>query len=260
VTSSKVSPANILTSHIALNQITSGLIASDQIQNFHLKNSSCTTGKIADGACTADKLAAGCVTTSKMGTLTGLTVNGIVNATSFVASGAGGESDGGFALPKSKSLSINFTTAQPITGDDEYEVVGSASSLSAIAFAMDDNITMAIALSTFRLKHFGTSGTTVTIVFEASYYNGAGVAQPYFEMSGQESTYGMYSATEHTYQLGSTTSIGDGTTPIAGIRLKVKHDVASDTVSIADSLQITALAIDDTSGNVNRTYTSGTIS
>ena len=259
VTSSKIAPQNVLTSHIALNQITSGLIASDQIQAVHLKANSVTTDKIQNGSCTADKLAAGSVTTSKMGTLTGLTVNGIVNATAFVASGAGGESDGGFALPKAKSLSIKFSSDQPITGDDTYEVVGSNSPFSAISFAMDDHITMAIALCTFRLKHFGTAGTTVETVFEASYYNGVGVAQPYFEMAGQESQYHMKSQTEHTYQLGSTTSIGDGITPIASIRLKVKHDVASDTVSIADSLQITALAIDDTSGNVNRTYTSGTI-
>jgi hypothetical protein len=208
---------------------------------------------------TADKLAANSVTTSKMGTLTGLTVNGIVNATSFVASGAGGESDGGFALPKAKSLSIDFTTDQSIVGDSEYAIVGSDSNLSAISFAFDDNITMSIAISTFRLKHFGTNGTTVAVVFEAAYYNAGGVVQDYVEMTGQESTYGMYSATEHTYQLGNTNSIGDGITPLARIRLKVKHDVASDTVAISDSLQLTALAIDDSSGNVTRTFSSGNI-
>ena len=259
VTSSKLAPQNVLTSHIAANQVTTALIASDQIQASHLKSSSVTNTKIQDAAVTADKLAANSVTTSKMGTLTGLTVNGIVNATSFVASGAGGESDGGFALPKAKSLSIDFTTDQGIVGDSEYVIVGSDSNLAAISFAFDDNITMAIAISTFRLKHSGTNGTTVGVVFEAAYYNASGVVQGYVEMTGQESTYGMYSATEHTYQLGNTNSIGDGVTPLARIRLKVKHDVASDTVAISDSLQLTALAIDDSSGNVTRTFSSGNI-
>jgi hypothetical protein len=259
VTSSKLSPANVLTSHIAANQITTALIASDQIQAAHLKASSVTNTKIQDAAVTADKLAANSVTTSKMGTLSGLTVNGIVNATGFVASGAGGESDGGFALPKAKSLSIDFTTDQTVAGDSVYAIAGSDSALSAISFAYDDNITMAIAFSTFRLKHSGTNGTTVGVVFEAAYYSAAGVVQDYFEMTGQESTFGMYSATEHTYQLGNTNSIGDGATPLARIRLKVKHDVASDTVAISDSLQLTALAIDDSSGNVTRTFSSGSI-
>jgi hypothetical protein len=260
VTSSKISPQNILTSHIALNQITSGLVASNQIDFSHLKSNSVGTSTLQDLSCTAEKLAANSVTTSKIGILTGLTVNGIVNATAFVASGSGGESDGGYALPKAKSLSINFETNQPVTGDSVYAIVGSDSLLSSVRFAVDDAITMAIALSTFRLTHFGTSNTEITVVFEASYYNGAGVAQPYVEMLGQESTWNMYSATEHTYQLGNTNSIGDGVTPIAGIRLKLKHDNASDTVAIADSLQITALAIDDSSGNTNRVYSSGTIS
>ena len=186
--------------------------------------------------------------------------NSALRDPSFTASGSGGESGGGYALPKAKSLSINFVTDQPVTGDSVYAIVGSDSLLSSVRFAVDDAITMAIALSTFRVTHFGTSGTEITIVFEASYYNSAGVAQPYVEMAGQESTFNLYSATEHTYQLGNTISIGDGVTPIARIRLKLKHDNASDTVSIADSLQITALAIDDSSGNTNRVYSSGTIS
>ena len=40
----------------------------------------------------------------------------------------------------------------------------------------------------------------------------------------------------------------------------MKHDVASDTVSIKDSLQMTAIAIDDSSGNTSRTYNNGVIS
>ena len=42
--------------------------------------------------------------------------------------------------------------------------------------------------------------------------------------------------------------------------MRVKHDVSSDTVAITDSLQMTCLAIDDSSGNINRTYSSGTLS
>jgi hypothetical protein len=259
VTSSKISPQNVLTSHIALNQITSGLIASDQIQAAHLKANSCTTDKIQDGSCTADKLAAGCVTTSKMGTLTGLTVNGIVNATAFVAAGAGGESDSGFSLPKAKSLSIDFTTDQSVTGDDTPVTIGGDSSLAAVTFAYDDNITMSLCSSVFRVKHQGTSGTTVKFLYEISYYNDSAIAQPYNDRMTAAS-FALYSATQVSYLLGHTDLLGDGTTKIASIRLRAKHDIASDTVAVTDSLQMTAFAIDDTSGNVNRTYTSGTIS
>ena len=81
----------------------------------------------------------------------------------------------------SRYETINFTTNQSIVGDSEYNIVGSDSSLSAVTFAYDDSITMAVALSTFRLYHSGTNGTTATIIFEVSYYNGAGDAQAYAE-------------------------------------------------------------------------------
>ena len=100
VVSSKIAANNVLTSHIAANQITTALIAANQIQASHLKSDSVTTDKLLNAAVTADKIAANSITTSKMGTLTGLTVNGIVNATSFVASGSGGESDNGFTYLK----------------------------------------------------------------------------------------------------------------------------------------------------------------
>ena len=259
VTSSKISAANVLTSHIAANQITTALIASDQIQASHLKSSSVTNTKLQDAAVTADKLAANSVTTSKMGTLTGLTVSGIVNATSFVASGAGGESDGGFALPKAKSLSIDFTTDQTITGDDTPVTIGGDSTLAAVSFAFDDNITMSLCSSVFRVKHAGTNGTSVQCSYELSYYNDGGVAQPYNDRLTHAS-FALYSATEDSYLLGHQDLLGDGATKIASVRLRVKHDVASDTVAITDSLQITALAIDDTSGNQARTYSSGVLS
>ena len=259
VTSSKLAPQNILTSHIAHSQITSALVASEQIQETHLKNGIISTAKLQDASVTAEKLAANSVTTSKMGNLTSLTVNGTVNAVAFVASGSSGEADAGFALPLAKSLSIKFATDQVVVGDDAYVTVGSDSDFSAIRFAYDDAITMAIAISTFRLKHEGTSGTIVTAVFEASFYNGSGIAQPYVEMTGQESTYNMYSEKQHTYQLGNTNSVGDGITPLAKIRLKIMHHIASDTVAISDSLQLTCLAINDTSGNISRTFSGGTI-
>ena len=260
VISSKISASNVLTSHIADNQITTAKIASDQVNAGHLKADSVTEAKILNGACTADKLAANSVTTSKIGTLTGLTVNGIVNATSFVATSGSGEASDGFSLPKCKSTNINFTTNQSITGDDTYVTVGTDSSLSATSFAYDDNITMAITTSVFRVEHSGTNGTTISACFEVSYYNGGGVAQAYSNVESQTNTFQLYSTSAMDYLLGLTAALGDGATRIAGVRIRVKHDVASDTVAITDSCQTTAIAIDDSSGSVQRTFSSGVIS
>ena len=260
ITSSKIAASNVLTSHIADSQITTAKIASDQVNASHLKADAVTEAKILDGAVSADKLAANSVTTSKLGTLTGLTVNGIVNATSFVATSSGGESDSGFALPKAKSLSIDFTTNQSISGDDTYATVGSSSDLAAVTFAYDDNITMAITTSLFRVEHTGTNGTTITALYEVSYYNASEVAQAYSNVTTQPRTYQMYSSSATDYLLGHQATLGDGATRIAKIRMRLKHDVASDSVAVTDSLQMTTIAIDDSSGNISRTYSSGTLS
>ena len=259
VVSSKIALSNILTSHIAPNQITSSLIASNQIDNTHLKINAVEEDSVLDGAITESKLANNSVTLSKLGTLTGsLTVNGLINATGFVASGSGSESDGGFALPKAKSLSINFTTDQSISTN--YSTVGTDSNLSAVSFSNDDAITMAMATSVFRVNHLGTNGSVISAVYEISYYNGAGVAQSYNDVSTQTRTFEMYSPNAQDYLLGHQATLGDGATRIAGIRMRLKHSVSADTVVVTDSLQTTCLAIDDTSGNVNRTFSSGVIS
>jgi len=259
VTSSKISPSNILTSHIAANQVVSNLIASAQIQASHMKADAITTNSILDGACTADKLAANSVTTSKIGTLSGLTVNGIVNATSFVATSGSGESDSGFSLPKCKSVSIDFDTDQAITGDDAHVTIGSDSALSAVTFAADDNITLCLGESVFRVKHLG-GGTQCEILFEIAYYNGAGVQQAYSDVTSQTDDFHFSSASESTYLLSHGATLGDGATRIASIRLRIKHDTPSNTLAITDSLQTTCIAIDNTSSNVQRTFSSGTIS
>jgi hypothetical protein len=62
------------------------------------------------------------------------------------------------------------------------------------------------------------------------------------------------------YQITHQGVLGDGVTRIGSIRLRMKHTHASDTVSIKDSLQMTAIAIDDSSGNTSRTYNNGVIS
>ena len=70
----------------------------------------------------------------------------------------------------------------------------------------------------------------------------------------------MHSASATDYLLGHQAALGDGATRIAGIRLRMKHSVSADTVVVTDSLQTTCLAIDDSSGNINRTFSSGVIS
>ena len=86
------------------------------------------------------------------------------------------------------------------------------------------------------------------------------LAQSYSDVTTQTRTFGLYSSSATDYLLGHQATLCDGSTRIAGIRMRVKHDVSSDTVAITDSLQMTCLAIDDSSGNINRTYSSGTLS
>ena len=260
ITSSKIASSNVLTSHIASNQITSDLIANDSVQASHLKSNSCTTDKVQDGAITADKLASNSITTSKMGTLSGLTVNGIVNATAFVASGAGSESDGGFALPKSKSLSIDFNSTQAIVGNDTFATVGGDFAGAGVQFAYDDAITLSVCFSTFKIQHTGTSGSTITPNYEVSYYDGGGNSMAFNDVSGALQDFELFSTTAQDFQLHHQGIVGDGITRIASIRLRLKHTDASDTLVVKDSAQITALAIEDSSGNVNRTYYNGSLS
>ncbi len=118
---------------------------------------------------------------------------------------------------------------------------------------------MAVAISAFRVNHYGETNDTVSIINEVSYYNGAGVAQPYAN-NGRPDTYNMYHATATDSQLGNQSLIGNGSDHIAGIRLRIKHDIPGNTLYIKDTLQLTALCVDDSSGAVTRTFSSGTIS
>ena len=260
ITSSKISASNVLTSHIASNQITTALIANDSVQASHLKSNSCTTNKVQDGAITADKLASNSVTTSKMGTLSGLTVNGIVNATAFVATGSGSESDGGFALPKSKSLSIDFNSNQTISGNDTFATIGGSNAGAGVNFAYDDNITLSVCFAVFKIQHTGTNGSNITPNYEIAYYDGSGNQQSFSDVSGATNDFQLYSSSATDYQLSHQGILGDGSTRIASIRLRIKHDDSSDTLVIKDSMQITALAVDDSSGSVSKTYLNGSLS
>ena len=260
VTTTKISNSNVTTDKLADSCVTTDKIASDSVSSVKLKSNSVTTDKITDASVTELKLANNSVTTSKIGTLSSLTVSGVVSATSFLASGGSGDSSDGFSLPKAKSLSIDFNTSQSITGDDTFVTLGGNSSLSGISFSYDDNITMAVCFSTFRISHSGTNGTTMMPNYEIAYYDANQVLQSYNDVSGAPQDFQLYSSIAMDYQITHQGVLGDGVTRIGSIRLRMKHDVASDTVSIKDSLQMTAIAIDDSSGNTSRTYNNGVIS
>ena len=259
VTSSKISPANILSSHIASNQIQSSHIGPGaQIQASHMKVNSVEEDAIVDGAITSAKLGASCVTTSAIGQLNGLTVNGIINATSFVATSGAGEGDSGFSLPKCKTLSITFDDPQTIPGNSQFHTVGGDSALSAITFSADDDITICLASAVLRLKHDGDGTGPIELLFEVAFYNSSGVQQPYANEHTQKKTHAQLYNT--TVSSAHSATLGDGATRIAGVRFRVKNMNANNTLQIIDSYQCNALAIDDTSGNTQRTFASGSIS
>lgn len=260
VTTTKIANQNVTTEKLADAAVTTDKVAADSISSAKLKSNSVTTDKITDASVTELKLANNSVTTSKIGTLSSLTVNGTISATSFLASGGSGDSSDGFSLPKAKSLSIDFNTQQAIAGDDQFVTLGGDSSLAGIVFTYDDNITMAVVFSTFRITHNGTNGSTLMPNYEIAYYDANQVQQAFNNVSGAPQDFQLYSSSAMDYQLTHQGVLGDGTTRIASIRLRLKHDVASDTVSVKDSLQMTAIAIDDTSGNTSRTYNNGSIS
>ena len=260
--SSKIPSNNILETHHVSGGVSERALASNSVSQAKMKASSVGTSQLIAGSVTNSVLANNSVTESKLGTLSSLVVNGMVTATSFLASGSGSETDGGFALPKSKSLSIDFNSDQTITGDGNFHTVGGAVSGAGVNFTYDDNITMCLAMSAFRINHAGTSNTEVGANYEVAYYNASQVQQAFNDLSGNISDFQLYtpaSIGNQDFQLSHFGVVGDGTARIASIRLRMKHTEASDTVKVTDSIQVTAIAVDDTSGNTNKTYANGVL-
>ena len=260
--SSKIPSNNILETHHVSGGVSERALASNSVSQAKMKASSVGTSQLIAGSVTNSLLANNSVTGSKLGTLSSLVVNGMVTATSFLASGSGSETDGGFALPKSKSLSIDFNSDQTITGDGNFHTVGGAVSGAGVNFTYDDNITMCLAMSAFRINHAGTSNTEVGANYEVAYYNASQVQQAFNDLSGNISDFQLYtpaSIGNQDFQLSHFGVVGDGTARIASIRLRMKHTEAADTVKVTDSIQVTAIAVDDTSGNTNKTYANGVL-
>jgi hypothetical protein len=226
-----------------------------------MKIDSVETDSIADGACTNDKIADNAITSSKIGQLNGLTVNGIVNATSFVAtSGAGESGSDGFALPLCKTLSIEFTDAQVMPNDGQFHTVGGDSTLSATTFTFDDNISIVLATSVARLKHSGIDqfNGPIEFLYEVAYYNSSGIMQPYANVHTQKATKERLWAT--AVSLAHRATLGNGASRIAAVRFRIKHSNQSESLSLIDNYQQTCLAIKDDSANSQRTFASGVIS
>lgn len=262
VVSSKIAASNVLETHHVTGGVSERALAANSISSGKIKSSAVGTAALQAGSVTDTILANSSVTTSKIGTLSSLVVNGMVTATSFLASGSGSESDGGFALPKSKSLSIDFNTDQTVTGDGNFHTVGGAVAGAGVNFTYDDNITMCLAMSAFRVNHTGTNNTELGANYEVAYYDAGQNQQAFNDLSGNISDFQLYtpaSIGNQDFQLSHFGVVGDGTARIASLRLRMKHTQASDTVKVTDSIQVTAIAVDDTSGNTNKTYTNGSL-
>ena len=260
VTTAKIAASNVTTDKLANVSVTTAKMALSSVDAAVLKNDAVETNKIKNLNVTEGKLANNSVTTSKIGSLTSLTVNGLVTATGFLASGSGSESDGGFALPKSKSSSIDFNTDQTISGNNAFATIGSAVAAAGLTFTYNDNITMAFALCAFRIEHTGTNNTNLSINFEVSEYNASQVAGSFSDLSGNIPDFQLYTASgSQDFLLSHQAVIGDGATRIASIRMRVKHDQTNDTVKITDSAQLTAIAVSDDSGNTSKTYSNGNL-
>lgn len=260
VTTAKIAASNVTTDKLANVSVTTAKMATNSVDATIIKNDAVETNKIKNLNVTEAKLANQSVTTSKIGSLSSLTVNGLVTATGFLASGSGSEADGGFALPKSKSLSIDFNTDQTISGNNAFATIGSAVSGAGLTFTYNDNITMAFALCAFRINHTGTNNTNLSINFETSEYDAQGNAGSFSDLSGNIPDFQLYTDSgSQDFLLSHQAVIGDGSTRIASIRMRVKHDQANDTVKVTDSAQLTAIAVSDDSGNTTKTYSNGNL-
>ena len=85
-------------------------------------------------------------------------------------------------------------------------------------------------------------------------------AQAFSDVSGANQDFDLDSASATDYQITSDRVLGDGSSRIAKIRLRLKSSHGSDTVAVKNSLQLTCLAIDDSSANIQRTYANNAIS
>ena len=95
-----------------------------------------------------------------------------------------------------------------------------------------------------------------------AYYDGAQNQQAFNDLSGNISDFQLFtpvSIGNQDFQLSHFGVVGDGTARIASLRLRMKHTEAADTVKVTDSIQVTAIAVDDTSGNTNKAYANGVL-
>ena len=255
VVSSKVAANNILETHHVAGGVSTRALAAASVSAAKMKADSVATASVQNLAITEGKLANSSVTTSKIGTLSSLTVNGLVTATGFLASGSGSEADGGFALPKSKSLSIDFNSDQTITGDSTYVTVGGSNAAAGVVFSYDDNITMSLAFCAFRIYHQGTNNTVFKVTYEVAYYDASQNQLGFSDLGNAGDMELPDNTTANEFLASHFSVVGNGTSRIASIRSRVQHSQSGDTVRLTDSAQISVLAVDDTSGNSTYTYT-----
>ena len=96
-----------------------------------------------------------------------------------------------------------------------------------------------------------------------AYYDANQTQLAFSDLSGNTSDYHLFtpaSLGNQDVQLSHPGVIGDGSGRIASIRLRIKHDQSADTVKVTDSMQLTVIAVDDTSGNTNKAYANGVLS
>ena len=112
---------------------------------------------------------------------------------------------------------------------------------------------MSLAFSAFRIYHQGTNNTVFKATYEVAYYD-ASQNQLGFNDLGNGSDFQLPSDSVGNEFLSSHQSVvGNGTSRIASIRLRVQHSQSGDTLRLTDSAQVSVLAIDDTSGNQTHT-------
>ena len=80
---------------------------------------------------------------------------------------------------------------------------------------------MAVCFSTFRISHNGENGSTIVPNYEIAFYDANQVEQAYNDVSGAPQDFQLYSSSSTDYQITHQGVLGDGSTRISSIRLRL---------------------------------------
>ena len=167
VTTAKIADASVTTAKIADASVTTAKINDANVTTTKIADANVTTAKIADASVTTVKIADASVTTDKIGSLTSLTVDGPITATSFITDGDGGGSVSGGSSSSSTVVFhpiLLMAKTQPQTLSNH---LTTAISFDSVTHQSTDNVITYDSVNTnFVLAEVGVYEVSFSVIFE----------------------------------------------------------------------------------------------